>query len=159
MVFLSNMMNFAMRFVGSLNCKGPDKFWRKRKYFKMSAHFTGRKRNCFRIGVRYVHRALVYNTQNRKLHKESIKNLWDTRLNGACMEHGFSSKLLLSSLERQNIMLDRKSLSNLAIWEPRTFKSLMNIAWMTSSQEKMRGIEDLGPAPKNVIVPKIEEVD
>ncbi|XP_065336427.1 large ribosomal subunit protein bL20m [Cloeon dipterum] len=158
MVFLSVMRQVGFRFTGTH--RGPDKFWRRRKFFKMTAHFVGRKRNCYRIAIKYVHRAMVFATKDRKLKKETVRDLWETRLEGACMEHNFTSKLLLDSLSRQNVLLNRKSLSNLAIWEPRTFQSLMNIAWVTAAQERIRGADQLGPAPKNVFVPKIEdEVD
>uniref|UniRef100_T1IES4 Uncharacterized protein n=1 Tax=Rhodnius prolixus TaxID=13249 RepID=T1IES4_RHOPR len=54
--------------------KGPDEFWRKRRIFKLAAHFIGRRRNCYSIAIRYVHRALAYATKGRKLKKEDMKN-------------------------------------------------------------------------------------
>jgi hypothetical protein len=85
----------------------------------------------------------------------------------------------MDSLSRHNIFLNRKSLSNLAIWEPRSFKvspchkckkelksnkkiclqSIVNLAWCTAFQEKIKGVEQLAPPPTNVTVPKLEEVD
>ncbi|CAG9138524.1 unnamed protein product [Plutella xylostella] len=120
MVFLS-ITNFV-------RCRGPDEFWRKRRIFRLAAHYIGRRRNCYSIAVRNVHRALVYATKARKLKKEDMKDLWTTRITAACEQHNITYFTLKEGLDRANIMLDRKSLSDLASWEPRTFESLAAVA-------------------------------
>lgn len=62
-----------------------------------------------------------------------MKNLWETRISAACQQHNITYFTLKEGLERANIMLDRKVLSDLACWEPRTFESLAAIA-----QEKLK---------------------
>lgn len=94
----------------------------------MAAHYVGRRRNCYSIAVRNVHRALVYATKARKLKKEDMKDLWNTRIAAGCEQHNITFFTLKEGLERSNIALDRKSLSDLAAWEPRTFESLAAIA-------------------------------
>lgn len=86
MVFLS-IVNFV-------RCRGPDEFWRKRKIFKLAAvstltccfltkssnyllylcfkHFYGRRRNCYSIAIRGVHRALQHATAGRQLRKIDV---------------------------------------------------------------------------------------
>ncbi|KAG8236907.1 hypothetical protein J437_LFUL015233 [Ladona fulva] len=142
MVFTS-LVNFA-------RSKGPDEFWRKRKIFKLAAHFVGRKRNCYSIAIRYVHRALVYATTGRKLKKQDMAQLWETRLAAACEEHGFTSPLMKESLSRNNILLNRKSLVELAIWEPRTYQGLTSIAWQKAIEDNIEGIKDLQPPPESL---------
>ncbi|KAJ8951105.1 hypothetical protein NQ318_003803 [Aromia moschata] len=70
--------------INFIRARGPDEFWRKKKIFKLAAAFQGRKRNCYSIAVRYVHRALVYATKGRKLKKIDMGNLWETRVQAAC---------------------------------------------------------------------------
>lgn len=120
MVFLS--------VVNWVRVRGPDEFWRKRRVFRLAAHYIGRRRNCYSIAVRNVHRALVYATKARQLKKEDMKALWNTRITAGCEQHNMTYFSLKEGLERANIMLDRKSLSDLACWEPRTFESLAAIA-------------------------------
>ncbi|NP_001040151.1 ribosomal protein L20 [Bombyx mori] len=120
MVFLS-VINWA-------RCRGPDEFWRKRRVFRLAAHYIGRRRNCYSIAVRNVHRALVYATKARKLKKEDMKSLWDVRITAACEQHNITLFSLREGLDRANIMLDRKSLSDLASWEPKTFEALAAVA-------------------------------
>ncbi|KOB63359.1 Mitochondrial ribosomal protein L20 [Operophtera brumata] len=57
-----------------------------------------------------------------------MKTLWNTRITAACEQHNITHFSLKEGLERANIMLDRKTLSDLACWEPRTFESLAAVA-------------------------------
>ncbi|KAI5632118.1 ribosomal protein l20 domain-containing protein [Phthorimaea operculella] len=120
MVFLS--------VVNWVRSRGPDEFWRKRRVFRLAAHYIGRRRNCYSVAVRNVHRALVYATKARRLKKEDMKSLWETRITAACEQHNMTLFSLREGLDRANIMLDRKSLSDLASWEPKTFESLAAVA-------------------------------
>ncbi|KAL1457891.1 hypothetical protein WDU94_008072 [Cyamophila willieti] len=106
----------------------PDRFWKKRKIFKMSAHFYGRSRNCYSIAIRSVHRALQYARRSKDHKKADSIALYTQRIRAGAEEHGVPYVLFREGLTRSNIMLDRKTLSDLAAWEPRTFKSLTEIA-------------------------------
>ncbi|XP_076232742.1 mitochondrial ribosomal protein L20 [Calliopsis andreniformis] len=131
--------------------KGPDEFWRKRQIFKLAAHFLGRRRNCYSLAIRGVHKALLTSTKGRQLKKQDMKELWETRIDAASQEHGLNLKTLFEGLTRCNILLNRKSLANLAVWEPRTFKSLSDIA---CAKAKLGGIRDVAnnPMPENIII-------
>nr|CAG4637466.1 EOG090X0H9C [Ceriodaphnia reticulata] len=128
-----------------------DNFWKRRRVFKMSAHFHGRKRNCYSIAIKLVHRALAYATRGRKLKKKDIKELWEQRISAGCRELGSSYEALVSGMARCQIALDRRTLANLAIWEPRTFKSLTQIAAAKLRQDPVKGLNDIGPPPTGVI--------
>jgi hypothetical protein len=52
---------------------------------------------------------------------ESIQ-LWEQRIQAGAAEHGSSFEAIVRGLARCTISLNRKTLANLAIWEPRTFK-------------------------------------
>ena len=85
--------------------------------------------------------------------------LWETRLNGATHEHNISLKILLEGLNRCNILLNRKSLANLAIWEPRTFKCLSDIA---CAKAKLGGIKRVAnnSMPETVMIKGlVDELD
>ncbi|KAF7387982.1 hypothetical protein V1477_012371 [Vespula maculifrons] len=127
MVFLS--LNLLVR------SRGPDEFWRKRKIFQIASHFIGRRRNCYSISIRNVHRSLVFATKGRKLKKEDMRELWITRNNAATLEHDMDLKTFNEGLTRCNILLNYKSLADLACWEPRTFKSLVAIANARAQQD------------------------
>lgn len=143
MVFLS--LNLLAR------ARGPDEFWRKRKIFKLAAHYIGRRRNCYSITIRNVHRAMVYATQGRQKKKEDIKELREQRLQAATTQHGINFATLKEGLARCNILLNRKMLADLSIWEPRSFKALTDIACTRAKQDHLRTIDNI-EVPKNVFV-------
>ncbi|CAH0557941.1 unnamed protein product [Brassicogethes aeneus] len=129
--------------VNFIRARGPDEFWRKRKIFKIAAAFQGRKRNCYSIAIRYVHRALVYATKGRQLKKADMANLWETRVTAGCEEHGLPYADFREGLTKSNILLNRKTLADLACYEPHSFKALTNIA----KQASVEGIAGLAKAP------------
>ncbi|XP_066596220.1 large ribosomal subunit protein bL20m [Prorops nasuta] len=131
--------------------KGPDEIWRKRKIFKLAAHFIGRRRNCYSIAIRSVTRALVYTTKARKLKKLDMQDLWTQRLTAAGEEHGINKKQLLEGLTRCNILLNNKTLADLAIWEPRTFKSLVDVACTRIKIDRVYNPDNLDIPPNTVI--------
>jgi len=51
-----------------------------------------------------------------------LLQLWETRITAGCEEHNVTYPLFREGLARCNILLNRKTLADLAIWEPRTFK-------------------------------------
>ncbi|XP_014612197.1 PREDICTED: 39S ribosomal protein L20, mitochondrial [Polistes canadensis] len=130
MVFLS--LNLLVR------SRGPDEFWRKRKIFAIAAHFIGRRRNCYSLAIRGVHRSLMFATKGRKLKKEDMRELWLTRCNAALTEHDMEQKTFTEALTRCNILLNYKTLADLACWEPRTFKSLVAIAGARAQQDGLK---------------------
>lgn len=81
-----------------------------------------------------------------------ILQLCNQRLEAACEEHGFTFNLLRESLIRSNVLLNRKILVDLAVWEPRTFKCLTDFAWTKAKSEGLNGINELGDPPSGVIL-------
>ncbi|XP_014242608.1 39S ribosomal protein L20, mitochondrial [Cimex lectularius] len=136
--------------INFVRSKGPDEFWRKRKIFKMAAHFVGRRRNCYSIAIRNVHRALAYATKGRQLKKQDMIDLWKTQIDAGSQQHGLSYNLMKEGLIRSNILLNKKTLADLAIWEPYTFKALTQIAAVKVKEEKMP-LDDDTEIPENVI--------
>lgn len=78
--------------------------------------------------------------------------LWLTRVTAACEEHNITLATFKEGLQRSNILLNSKILSELAVWEPRTFQSLINIAFHRSINDGFNTINDLGPGIKAGIV-------
>ncbi|XP_072940322.1 large ribosomal subunit protein bL20m [Epargyreus clarus] len=135
--------------------RGPDEFWRKRRIFKLAAHYIGRRRNLYSVAVRNVHRALVYASYGRKLKKQDMKDLWNARITAACEQHNISPFTLKEGLDRSNIMLDRKSLSDLASWEPRTFECLAAVA---KNKLDLDGFKDADKSPPTGVNLNLKDV-
>ncbi|KAI9587248.1 39S ribosomal protein L20, mitochondrial [Glossina fuscipes] len=125
-----------------VRARGPDEFWRKRKIFKLAAHYRGRRRNVYSIAIRNVHRALVYATKGRKLKKLDMQALWTTRLQAGCEQYGLTQETFRETLTRSDIFLNRKVLSDLAIWEPRSFEALIKLSRERAAVECVPGLQE-----------------
>lgn len=139
----------------AVNCvrsRGPDTFWRKRRVFKLTAEFFGRRRNCYSIAIRNLNRALQYSRIGRKLKKKDRVELWTARISGACAELEADPNSVIANLAECDVAINRKTLADLAIWEPRTFECLVSVA-LTKAFEKPydRGLNALDEPPKGVI--------
>ncbi|XP_065219486.1 large ribosomal subunit protein bL20 [Planococcus citri] len=107
---------------------GPDIFWKRRRIFRLTSYLYGRRRNCYRTAIRALHHVLEDCTRGRRVKKQDMAILWETRIDSAAREHGISGLTMREALPRCNIFLDRKTLADLAIWEPRTFKAVTDVA-------------------------------
>ena len=98
----------------------------RKKVFRLAKGFTGRSNNCFGLALRKVHRKLQYAYRDRKQKKRRTRREWIHTMNVALREHGINYSRFLYGLTRSNLVLDRKILSDLAINEPYSFKSVLN---------------------------------
>lgn len=57
-----------------------------------------------------------------------MRKLWIMRINAASRLHGLPYRLLIDKLNKSNIALDRKVLADMAVTEPLSFKSIVEVA-------------------------------
>ncbi|XP_059547545.1 large ribosomal subunit protein bL20m isoform X2 [Myotis daubentonii] len=85
-----------------LRSRVTDRYWRVQEVLKHARHFRGRKNRCYRLAVRAVIRAFVKCTKARRRKRGILRTC--------------------------QVELNRKMLADLAIYEPKTFKSLAALA-------------------------------
>lgn len=73
-------------------------------------------------------KAGVYAYVGRKRKKRDYRSLWVVRINAAAREHGLSYSVFMNGLKTAGVMLDRKSLAELAAREPAAFAALVDKA-------------------------------
>ena len=100
----------------------------RKKYLRLASSFYGRARNCYRIMIPKVEKALQYAYRDRKVKKRLTRRQWIMNINSAVREHGLTYSNLQYSLTRSNIILDRKILADLAYNEPLSFKAVVDEA-------------------------------
>ncbi len=99
---------------------------RHKKILKLAKGFRGRAKNCFRIAVEKVEKALSYAYRDRRTRKREFRALWIQRINAAVREYGLVYSQFINGLTLANINLDRKVLADLAVREPEAFKSIVD---------------------------------
>ncbi|TNE25121.1 MAG: 50S ribosomal protein L20 [Alphaproteobacteria bacterium] len=97
---------------------------RHRKVIKMAKGYRGRSKNCFRIAVERVEKALQYAYRDRRVRKRNFRALWIQRINAAARLHGLTYSRFMNGLKRAEIELDRKVLADIAVQDPKGFAAL-----------------------------------
>ncbi|GAB6030878.1 hypothetical protein CHUAL_007710 [Chamberlinius hualienensis] len=131
--------------------KGPDEFWRKRKIFKLTAHLYGRSRNCYSLAIRAYYKSMQQAALGRLMKKVDRKELWQRRIGAASNELGTEYSTVMEGLVRSNIDINNKVLTDLAIYEPRTFQALAKVGQMKMFQETKKGLNSIDEPPAGVI--------
>jgi large subunit ribosomal protein L20 len=70
-------------------------------------------------------KSLSYAYTGRKLRKRELRKLWITRINAAARIHGMSYSRFINALKQNNIEINRKMLSEMAVNDPDGFKTLV----------------------------------
>lgn len=101
---------------------------RHKKVLKQTKGFWGQRKNIFRRASETLIRALAYAFKGRKLRKRDMRSLFVTRISAAAKSHGMSYNKFIHGLKLANVNLNRKMLSQLAIFEPQAFEQLVVLA-------------------------------
>lgn len=101
---------------------------RRKRVLKRAKGFVGGRHRLFRTANETVKRALYFATRDRKQRKHQFRRLWIARINAACRQAGTTYARFIAGLKRAKIVLDRKSLSDLASRDPSAMKQLIQRA-------------------------------
>lgn len=63
--------------------------------------------------------------QHRRKKKGEFRKLWQIKINAATRQHGISYSVFINKLKKENIILDRKILANLAEHKPEVFAKIV----------------------------------
>jgi large subunit ribosomal protein L20 len=101
---------------------------RRKKILGLAKGYRGRSKNCFRIAVQRVEKALQYAYRDRRNRKRQFRALWIQRINAASRVHGLTYSQLINGLAKANVAVDRKMLADMAVRDPGAFKQIVTSA-------------------------------
>ena len=101
---------------------------RRKKILKMAKGYYGSKHVLYKTAHEQVMHSLRYAYRDRRNTKRDFRKLWITRINAAANNNGISYSKLIHGLKLANIDINRKMLSEIAIHDENTFKSLVDTA-------------------------------
>ena len=90
-------------------------------------HYGARSR-LFRTAKQSNIKSLQYAFRDRKNKKRAFRALWIARINAGSRVLGVPYSRLMNGLSSNNILLDRKILSDLAITDAQTFEKIVKTA-------------------------------
>ena len=90
-------------------------------------HYGARSR-LFKTAKQSNIKSLQYAFRDRKNRKRAFRSLWISRINAGASELGVSYSILINSMSKKNITLDRKILSDIAVKDSSTFEKIVKTA-------------------------------
>jgi large subunit ribosomal protein L20 len=98
---------------------------RHKKVTDAAKGYRGRRSNVFRIAKQAVMRAGQYAYRDRRNKKRVFRALWIARINAAVRELDLTYSVFINGLNKAEIGLDRKVLSDMAIHDKPAFAALV----------------------------------
>lgn len=98
---------------------------KRKKVLKLAKGQFGRRKNVFTVAKNSVEKGLTYAYRDRRNKKRTFRGLWITRINAGARECGMSYSVLMAKLTEKNIIINRKTLADLAMNHPDAFKAIV----------------------------------
>ena len=108
--------------------KGVTARKRHKKVIKQAKGFYGQKSRNFKAANPAVMRALRSAYVGRKNKKREYRRLWIARINAAARANGIGYSKFMNGLKKSGIEMNRKMLSEMAIYDPAGFAALCETA-------------------------------
>ncbi len=106
---------------------------RRKRRLALARGFRGSRSKLFRQATEAVDRAMAMATTHRKLKKREYRSLWIARISAACRSNEVSYSRFIDGLKKEQVGLNRKMLSEIAIHDPSGFAGLVERAKSTNS--------------------------
>jgi large subunit ribosomal protein L20 len=101
---------------------------RRRKVLKRAKGYFGSKHRLYKTAQEQLFHSGAYSYQDRKKRGNEFRKLWITRINAACRANDVVYSKFINGLKKANIEINRKMLSELAIFAPEEFTKLVKLS-------------------------------
>ena len=101
---------------------------RRRKVLKRAKGYFGSKHRLYKTAQEQLFHSGAYSFNDRKKRANDFRKLWIARINAACRNNDIVYSKFINGLKKANVDINRKMLSELAIFAPEEFTKLVNMA-------------------------------
>ena len=98
---------------------------RRKKVLEKAKGFYGAKSRLFRVATEAVDKAMQYAYRDRRVKKREFRSLWIVRINAALRALGLTYSQFMAKLKKADIVLNRKTLADMAYNDPAAFNQLV----------------------------------
>ncbi|UDG79469.1 50S ribosomal protein L20 [Candidatus Ecksteinia adelgidicola] len=99
-----------------------------KKIIKQAKGYYGARSRVYRVALQAVIKAGQYAYRDRRQRKRQFRQLWITRINALARQGGISYNKFINGLKIASIKIDRKILSDIAVFDKPTFSILIEKA-------------------------------
>src|SRR3990167_4060219 len=108
--------------------RGVQKRARRKKIIKRAKGFVSHRKTNFRAANEALMHAGKHAYIGRRQKKRNFRRLWQMRINAGSREMDLSYSKLMAALKKNQIALNRKMLSEIAVRYPEAFKQIIATA-------------------------------
>ena len=101
---------------------------RRKKILKAARGYFGARSKVYTVAKNALERAMRYSYIDRRKKKRAFRRLWIARINAAARMNGTTYSRLVNKMTKANILLNRKTLADLALNHPDAFKAVVKAA-------------------------------
>src|SRR5512138_1907972 len=98
---------------------------RHKKLLAQAKGYYGMRKNVYRVAKQAVIKAGQYAYRDRRQRKRQFRTLWIARINAAAREQGMCYSVFMNGLKKAQINLDRKVLSDIAVFDKPAFMQIV----------------------------------
>ena len=111
------------RVTKSLTAKAKHK-----KVLRQTKGHYGARSRLYKTAKQSNIKSLQYAFKDRKIRKRNFRSLWISRINAAARDEGITYSHLINSMNKKNILINRKVLSEIAINDKNVFQKVVKLA-------------------------------
>jgi len=108
--------------------KGAARRQAKKRLFKRTKGYFGARGKLYRVAKQSRMKGDQYAYRDRRAKKREFRRLWITRISAACRQRDRSYSLFVGGLKKAGIELDRRSLADIALNDPKAFDAVVQEA-------------------------------
>lgn len=101
---------------------------RRKKILKAARGYFGARSKVYTVAKNTLEKAMLYAYTDRRKKKRNFRRLWIARINAAARINGTTYSQLVNKLSKANILLNRKTLADLALNHPDAFTAVVQAA-------------------------------
>ncbi len=101
---------------------------KRRVTLERASGYRGQRSRLYRKAKEQVTHSLAYSYRDRRAKKGEFRKLWIQRINAAARAHGMTYNRFIQGLRAAGVEVDRKILADMAVNDPGTFTSMVELA-------------------------------
>lgn len=101
---------------------------RHKKIISQAEGYWGGRHRLFKTAKEAVQHSMQYAYRDRRNKKRDFRRLWITRISAACRANGIQYSRFMQGLNLSGVVLDRKVLAEMAIFDAQSFTQLVEQA-------------------------------
>ncbi|WP_029150689.1 50S ribosomal protein L20 [Microbacterium indicum] len=101
---------------------------KRRVILERASGYRGQRSRLYRKAKEQVTHSLVYAYRDRRKRKGDFRRLWIQRINAGARANGLTYNRFIQGLNLAGVGVDRRMLAELAVNEPATFQTLVEVA-------------------------------